>query len=570
LYTKDEPLFGQQVGSRRLEVLADISRAIAEASLDLPRISETLSARITSWLGDACGVCLLSDDELWLKTASVDHRDADARDLLRQLASEPRPADEGPHAAVLRLGTPLFLPSAEPTEITASVTPSCRRYTTRYPVYSLLIVPISTDGEVIGTLSATRNQRDRPYTPSDQALLLELAERAGIAIATARRHQELLRERERLRAKSEELEAVMAAAPVAICVAHDPGGRQITGNPEAYRILNVPPGTNISPSARPPGEPGSYRVMQRGCEVAPEDLPMRRAVTTAQAVRDVEFDIVFEEGPATTMFGSAYPLFDEKGASRGSVGAFVDVTPMKNAIRVRDDFLSMASHELKTPLTSVELNITSLLRSVKTGRLARMTVAEIEQRLLSTWRDTKRLAALINDLLDVSRISAGRLTLEPTPFDLRELLMEIAGRFEEQTKATGCVLSVDVPEPVSVLWDRNRFDQILTNLVSNAVKYGRGRPVDVRAVAAADRAHVTVRDQGMGIAPEDQIRVFQRFERAVNAGHLDGMGLGLWIVRQLVEAHRGTITLTSEVGVGSTFALDVPIGIGRAEAAAAQ
>jgi signal transduction histidine kinase len=287
---------------------------------------------------------------------------------------------------------------------------------------------------------------------------------------------------------------------------------------------------------------------------------MQEAATTGEPLRDVEFDLVFEDGKTRRMYGSAFPMFDDSGLPCGSVGAFMDVTPLRNEIRVRDDFMSMASHELKTPLTSIELNITSLLRAFKTGRIARLPPEEMERRLIATWRDSKRLATLINDLLDVSRISAGRLKLEPTELDLRDLVTEIAARFEEQAAAASCAMTVEAPRPTPGFWDRNRVDQIVTNLISNALKYGRGKPVAVVVDSTPETARVSVSDQGIGIAPEDQIRVFRRFERAVAVGHLEGVGLGLWIVKQLVGAHGGTISVTSALGQGSTFRVELPFG----------
>jgi len=287
---------------------------------------------------------------------------------------------------------------------------------------------------------------------------------------------------------------------------------------------------------------------------------MQQAAATGEALRDVEFDLVFENGDTRRMLGSAFPLFDDDGLPRGSVGAFLDVSPLRNAIHVRDDFLSIASHELKTPLTSIELNITSLLRSFKTGRIARIPPEEIERRLLATWRDSKRLATLINDLLDVSRISVGRLVLERTDLDLRALITDIVSRFEDQATAAGCPVTIETPQAAPGFWDRNRLDQIFTNLISNAIKYGRGKPITVVIESTPETARISVSDQGIGIALEDQLRVFRRFERAVAAGHLEGAGLGLWIVKQLVEAHGGTIAVISALGQGATFKVELPKG----------
>lgn len=562
LFGTEERLSQDEVdeGRRALEALVGISRSLAEASLDLPRICETLSGCVTQVLGDACGVHLLSEDGQWLRTVSVDHRDAAARESLRGIIADRYPAYSGPSGEVLRTGAAVFVPIADPTEISERVPAAYRDYARRFPIYSLSVLPICATSKIIGTLSAWRIEPRHPYTDANLQLLQELADRAGFAIGAAMKHEQLVFERSRLRAKTEELEAVMAAAPVAIWVSQDPLCHTITGNPESYRLINEEPGKNVSMSA-PPGTPKApYRMQRNGSEIPPAELPMQMAAGTGQPLRDVEFDLVLDDGNTRRMYGSALPLFADDGQPRGSVGAFLDVTPLRDAIRVRDDFVSMASHELKTPLTSVELNITSLLRSYKTGRAASMGTEEIERRLATTWRDIKRLATLINDLLDVSRISAGRLMLERSALDLRELATDLVAHFQDQAAAVDSPLIIDVPQPVLGHWDRNRLDQIITNLLSNALKYGRGKPIVIAAASSGDRATLSVTDQGIGIAAEDQTRVFQRFQRAVTAGYLEGMGLGLWIVKQLAEAHGGSIAVRSELGAGATFTLTLPSG----------
>jgi signal transduction histidine kinase len=560
LFASDQSLSGDQVdeGQRALAALVEISRAIAEAGLDLPRISDALTSSFADLVGDACAVHLLSDDGEWLRTTSVDHRDAEARDLLHELTPIKYPAYSGPSAEVLRSKAAVFVPVTDPLAIASKAPPDYRAYATRFPVHSLLIVPVSAANRVIGTLSASRTDPNRPYTISDKRLLQELGDRLGLAITAARKHDTILSERDRLRAQTAELEAVMSAAPVAVWVALDPECHCILGNPESYRLLKMAPGTNISMTSPDSSSPRPYRIMRNGTDVPPNELAMQQAAATGEALRDVEFDLVFDNGDTRRMFGSAFPLFDDDGLPRGSVGAFLDVSPLRNAIRVRDDFLTIASHELKTPLTSVELNITSLLRSFKTGRIARIPPEEIERRLMATWRDSKRLATLINDLLDVSRIAAGRLVLERSDLDLRALITEIVSRFEDQAADANCALTIEAPSPVAGLWDRNRLDQILTNLISNAIKYGRGKPIAVVVERTDDTTAISVSDHGIGIALEDQLLVFRRFERAVAAGHLEGAGLGLWIVKQLVEAHGGTIAVTSALGQGATFKVELP------------
>jgi signal transduction histidine kinase/FixJ family two-component response regulator len=228
----------------------------------------------------------------------------------------------------------------------------------------------------------------------------------------------------------------------------------------------------------------------------------------------------------------------------------------QEAIQARDEFLSIASHELKTPLTSLQAHVQMLLRGVQKGQLP--AAEQLEKRLERAEQASKRLVQLINGLLDVSRISAGRLELEPERVELVEVVREVAARFGPELAEAGCVLQLIADSPTVGNWDRFRVEQVLNNLLSNAVKYGPGRPIQVRVEAEEGTARLAVRDFGIGIAPEQIERIFARFERAVPARNYGGLGLGLYIVRQIVEAHGGTIQVESQPGAGSTFTVELP------------
>jgi signal transduction histidine kinase len=176
----------------------------------------------------------------------------------------------------------------------------------------------------------------------------------------------------------------------------------------------------------------------------------------------------------------------------------------------------------------------------------------------SAMRQMKRIVGLVEQLLDLSRLTMGKLELAIEATDLCGVATEVAERFAELAARAGCVLHVVAPETLSGRWDRARVDQILSNLVSNSIKYAPGKPVDVVLERAGDRARIVVRDHGMGIAPADQERIFDRFERAVASQNYGGFGLGLWIARQLVEAHGGEISVQSTVGEGATFTVELP------------
>jgi PAS domain S-box-containing protein len=228
----------------------------------------------------------------------------------------------------------------------------------------------------------------------------------------------------------------------------------------------------------------------------------------------------------------------------------------QEAIRIRDEFLSIASHELKTPLTPLQLQLDSLAATLRNSAL---TSDKLNHRLETANRQTRRLTKLVENLLDVSRISAGRLSLDRERFDLSEITTEVAERFGADAAAAGCQIAVHTDHPVVGQWDRLRLEQVVSNLLSNAIKYGAGKPIEVHVRQEGGAARLVVADQGIGISPEDSARIFGRFERAVPLRHYGGMGLGLYIARQIVDAHGGSIVVSSAPGRGSTFTVVLPL-----------
>jgi len=229
----------------------------------------------------------------------------------------------------------------------------------------------------------------------------------------------------------------------------------------------------------------------------------------------------------------------------------------QRAIRARDDFLSVAGHELRTPLAALSLQLETIKLAFETGRLD-TDRAKYEARVDKALGQAARLGKLIEELLDVSRVSSGRLVLAAKEFDLAELTHEVATRFVDVAARAASELTVDARSARGV-WDPDRIDQVITNLVSNALKYGRGKTVTIECHEDGDRARIVVRDRGIGIAPEDHARIFERFERAGATDHHDGgLGLGLWIVREIVIAHGGDVRVESALGAGTEIAVTLP------------
>jgi signal transduction histidine kinase len=227
----------------------------------------------------------------------------------------------------------------------------------------------------------------------------------------------------------------------------------------------------------------------------------------------------------------------------------------RDAIRLRDEFLSIASHELRTPLTPLRLQLQSTLKCLDKGETG---TVELRPRLELALRQTVRIGTLVSGLLEVSRISGGRLTLQREEMDLAESVRDVAERHEPEARNAGTTVQVQA-ERVTGRWDRLRIEQVIANLLVNAIKYGGGLPVRLTVERADGAARLTVRDEGIGISTEDQERIFDRFERAVPVRSYGGMGLGLYIAQQIVDAHGGRIHVRSARGQGSTFTVDLPV-----------
>ncbi|MBA3592186.1 MAG: hybrid sensor histidine kinase/response regulator [Polaromonas sp.] len=234
---------------------------------------------------------------------------------------------------------------------------------------------------------------------------------------------------------------------------------------------------------------------------------------------------------------------------------------LKVAVRMRDDFMSMVAHELRTPLNTLFLDAQLRKMQLDLGNTAMFDAAYLQKMVARDKLQVQNMVRLIDDMLDVTRLRNNRLSIRPSDVNLPVLLERVVGNLANQAASAGCAITLHATQPVIGFWDEFRIEQVLINLLTNALRYGKGQPVDVRMTPLPDGVRIDVRDGGCGISVADQKRIFGQFERATSreGDHTGGLGLGLYITRQLVHAHGGSIEVASQPDHGSVFTVLLPL-----------
>ena len=343
-----------------------------------------------------------------------------------------------------------------------------------------------------------------------------------------------------------------------IAIISNPDGSVLYYNQRHYDYFGLEPGQS---------EAWAWKDIEM---VHPEDLQRtieawNRALKTGE-IYTMECRLRRHDGEYRWHLGRSYPLKDKTGAIRRWVGTNTDIHEQKilarnlqESLNARDEFLSLASHELKTPMTSLKMgsqilkkNLTTKTEEVTPDRVIRF-VDQVDQQI-------NRINRLVDDMLDISRIRSGNLSIEAAEMDMHELLSDLKQRLDsafiekttEELKFESCGM-------VKGSWDKLRIEQVITNLLTNALRYGGGKPVRLTLDARPDKAIIKVADEGIGIAPELQGKIFERFERGgISASEISGLGLGLYITKRLVEAHGGTVEVSSKPSQGSEFVVKLP------------
>ena len=244
---------------------------------------------------------------------------------------------------------------------------------------------------------------------------------------------------------------------------------------------------------------------------------------------------------------------------------------LEEAIQIRDDFLSIASHELRTPLTPLKMRLELIQRlahqpsTQSQSPTQSPTKDESQSKILTNVEiclsSLERICHLIDELLTVSKIRIGQLSLNREEVELCALVKRVVEYYQPDLERKKCPVELHLDPPILGHWDPWRLEEVVVNLLTNAIKFNGGHVIEIRINQQGKDAKLSIRDHGIGIAPKDQLRIFQRFERAVSFTQFGGFGLGLYITRQIIEANGGTIQLESELCKGSLFTVLIPLSL---------
>ncbi len=280
----------------------------------------------------------------------------------------------------------------------------------------------------------------------------------------------------------------------------------------------------------------------------------------------MEFQIKNAKGEFRWFLTLVEPVKNSSGEIIKWFGTNTDIDEQKrlnqrlqSSLAERDEFISIASHEMKTPLTSMKLQCDIASMAFKNNEFINLEPKRLEKMIEVNKRQIDRLTRLIDDMLDASRASIGKLHIQKESTDLNELFDVIIDRLSQQFERSGNIVNIHAEESIVGNWDKFRLEQVFVNILLNSIKYSAGTKIDVTLLKIKNNAEIHIQDYGMGISKEHQFIIFNRFERAVSAINISGLGLGLYISKEIISRHQGTIEVESDLGAGAKFIIQIPL-----------
>ncbi|GAC1510799.1 MAG: hypothetical protein NVS2B16_11340 [Chloroflexota bacterium] len=536
----------------RLKFLAEADALLA-SSLDYETTLTSVARLAVPQIGDWCGVHIVDEDGEVRQLAAT-HVDpakvALAHDLEHRLPYDPHAVSGVPQ--VLRTGTPELTPEITDEMLAATISDDELLAIFRaLGLRSSMIVPMVARGHTVGAITLIAAESGRRYSTADLALAENLAARAALAVDNAR----LYREAQRV---GSERAAILSQMADGVAIV-DTSGRIVFTNDAARRMLGGPtPGLTLASAI------GQLHIATVSGQPYPmQELPLSRALSKGETIVDAEWRMQRHDGVQIITQGSAAPLLSEDGTLLGAVSTFRDVTAQRAVERQKDDFLSAAAHDLKTPLTSIK-GLAQILQR-RAAQISDREVIPLVEGLRQIDVAATRMTRLINELLDISRVEMDRpLPLNEQLTDLVSLTKQVVGEFQQGIGSHRITVET-VDAELLGHWDSERLERVIMNLLSNAVKYspnGGDILVTVSVDCPQERsiATITVTDHGMGIPTPDMPRIFDRFYRARNVdGRIPGTGIGLAGAKQIVELHGGTIEIDSHENDGTTVTVRLPM-----------
>jgi PAS domain S-box-containing protein len=536
----------------RQQLLDEASKLLV-SSLDHQITLQEIAQMIVPKLADYCRIGIL-DEEHHIKDITVNHIHPEQLALVRALYEQYRDRTNATHGLqrLFETGKPELI-----SDVSGDVLPSMQDNPELLTIIqalglkSYMGTPLIVHDRIIGAITFSSTQPHRHYTPDDLTFAQELARRIALVLENARLHreaQEEIAERKRVEAQlrqSEERYRLVVEHTMDLITLLDIQGTIIYNSPSCQTLLGYTPQEMI-------GEPALSFVH-------PDDRA-RLEVELTNVVRGGSANVAsyrarHKDGHWVILAATGSAVYDEQGHPFLIVSTSHDITQQQELERRKDEFISMASHELKTPVTSLR-GFTHILQR----RFAQSEDAQVLHYLARMDVQLKKLTKLISDLLDLSRIQTGKLTFEEERFDLDRLVRETVENLQAVTPTHQ--LAIESIGSIFLYGDRDRIEQVLLNLLTNAIKYSPdASKVLIRVASDQHRATVSVQDFGIGIANGHHQKIFERFYQAEDATEqtYPGLGIGLYISQEIVQRHHGRIWVESQKGGGATFYMSLPL-----------